>query len=270
MIIHIVTSDFTLKAKSKRYVVSLNERDYEFPAMKTDCIILNPYGSLTSGAVKLAEEYRTTIIFVDDDLKIMYLSFLDVDKDVKYLLGQVESFLHRRDEYARMFLRAAENARKQLVKYLGLNFVGEGKFWRDEEKYIQCLEEVFGQEVRYMVNFARIRLIAECLHFLLKAGLNPSLGFLHEGEASLARDLALEFQYNVSDLAAVHVIKRGGDVKNLIQTYQKRMEAGFTHPVLKRPITYREAIRIQAKTLAATMISLNIRYSPLKVRIQSS
>nr|MDO8045291.1 CRISPR-associated endonuclease Cas1 [Candidatus Baldrarchaeota archaeon] len=136
MIIHIVTSDFTLKAKSKRYVVSLKEKEYEFPAIKTECIILNPHGNLTSAAVKLAEEHKTTIIFVDDNFKITYLSFLDAAKDIKYLLGQVESFLHRKEEYAKIFSKTAENSRKQIVKYLDLGFESEGDFWKDEEKYI--------------------------------------------------------------------------------------------------------------------------------------
>jgi len=136
MIIHIVTSDFTLKAKSKRYVVSFKEKEYEFPAIKTECIILNPHGNLTSAAVKLAEEHKTTIIFVDDNFKITYLSFLDAAKDIKYLLGQVESFLHRKEEYAKIFSKTAENSRKQIVKYLDLGFESEGDFWKDEEKYI--------------------------------------------------------------------------------------------------------------------------------------
>lgn len=267
MIIHIVTSDFTLKAKSKRYVVSFKEKEYEFPAIKTECIILNPHGNLTSAAVKLAEEHKTTIIFVDDNFKITYLSFLDAAKDIKYLLGQVESFLHRKEEYAKIFSKTAENSRKQIVKYLDLGFESEGDFWKDEEKYIQRLEEVFGSKIRYMVNFARARLVAECLHFLLKTGLHPSLGFLHEGEASLAKDLALELQYNVCDLTAVNVVKKGGTIKNLVQMYQKKMETSFTHPVLKRQTTYREAIKIQAKTLAATMVSPDIKYSPLRTRL---
>lgn len=267
MIIHIVTSNFTLKAKSKRYVVLLKEKEYEFPAIKTDCIVLNPHGSLTSAAVKLAKEYKTTIIFVDDNFKIAYLGFLDVDKDVKYFLGQVESFLHRKEEYAKIFLKAAEDSRKQIAKYLNLDFESKGDFWRDEEKYIQCLEEVFGQEIRCMINFSRARLVAECLHFLLKAGLHPSLGFLHKGEASLAKDLALELQYNVCDLIAVNIAKKSGAIKNLVQMYQKKMKTGFTHPVLKRQTTYREAIKIQAKTLAATMISPGIKYSPLRIRL---
>lgn len=122
---------------------------------------------------------------------------------------------------------------------------------------------------------------------LIAAGLDPQVGVLHAprfGRPSLALDLMEEFRPLVGDstlltlinngeLKEGHFLKRGGRValtdhgrRAVIDSYERRMTQGLTHPIFGYRVSYRRAVELQARLLAAVIDGQFAEYRALTTR----
>lgn len=109
---------------------------------------------------------------------------------------------------------------------------------------------------------------------LLAVGLDPFLGFFHQGRfgrASMALDLMEEFRPLIADSVVLqllnngelrpgHFLSRGGGValtpdgrKKFFQAYERRMQHLVRHPVLGYRLSYRRLLEVQARLFARAL-----------------
>lgn len=123
-----------------------------------------------------------------------------------------------------------------------------------------------------LLSFCYAVLLHDCIAALTAAGLDPSVGYLHEdrpGRPSLALDLMEEFRPLIADrlvLALINrkqvdpkgfVLREGGAVemtretrKTLLTAYSQRKQEEVTHPVLEQKTRVGLLPFIQARLLA--------------------
>ena len=264
-VFHVVSTDYTLRAKRRRFILESKNRKRELHTNKVKCLVLNPHGHVSSAVLELAADSEILILVVDDRGGISMMEPCKPQRDVKYLLAQIEALLYRREEFSSIFEEAALVEISNSLRNLGFELSFESRNLRGaEEEYMKILTELFGDEITKLVEAGRARLVAECIYFLWRAGLEPSLGFLHEGPASLARDLSLEFRYNIVDALAIEEMREGpGTLFSLMTRYEKKMREEFVpYPHLKKLVPLRDVIKRQAMTLAASFTSTHVRYMP--------
>lgn len=128
--------------------------------------------------------------------------------------------------------------------------------------------------VNATLSFTYGLLVRDCTAALVAAGLDPQVGLLHRpqfGRPSLALDLAEEFRPLIGDSATINgfnnrelgddsFITRGGAVgltrsgrRQVISAYERRMGHEITHPLFGYRVTYRRALEVQARLLAAVL-----------------
>ena len=128
--------------------------------------------------------------------------------------------------------------------------------------------------VNAMLSFAYALLVRDTTVAALSAGLDPQIGLLHQphfGRPSLALDLAEELRPLVADSTVVMAInngeirdrdfvRRGGAValtetgrKKLVRAYERRVAVTLKHPLFGYEVTYRRAMELQARQLAAVI-----------------
>lgn len=138
-----------------------------------------------------------------------------------------------------------------------------------------------------LISFVASLLVKDTTIAALAAGLDPHVGFLHRprfGRPSLALDLAEEFRPLIGDsvvLTAINngevrprdFISRAGAValtdrgrRAVIAAYERRMTTELTHPVFGYRTSYRRALEIQARLLAALLLGDTPEYRPLTTR----
>jgi len=138
-----------------------------------------------------------------------------------------------------------------------------------------------------LISFVSSLLVKDTTVAALAAGFDPHLGLLHRprfGRPSLALDLAEEFRPLVADsvvLTAINngevrpedFVSRAGAValttrgrRAVIGAYERRMSSELTHPVFGYRTTYRRALEIQARMLAALLVGDTPEYRPLTTR----
>jgi CRISP-associated protein Cas1 len=121
----------------------------------------------------------------------------------------------------------------------------------------------------------------------LAAGLDPQIGLMHQprfGRPSLALDLAEEMRPLVAESTVVtlpnngglrddHFVRRIGAValtaggrKQVITGFERRMAVRLRHPVFGYQVTYRRALELQARQLAAVLDGQLASYRPLITR----
>jgi CRISPR-associated protein Cas1 len=141
--------------------------------------------------------------------------------------------------------------------------------------------------VNAMLSFFYALLVKDTTVAALAAGLDPYVGFYHRpkfGRPALALDLAEEFRPLIADSAVLTAINNGevaaGDFveragavtltdkgrKKAIATYERRMGTELTHPIFKYRTSYRRALEIQARLLAAVLVGDVPAYRPLTTR----
>jgi len=144
-----------------------------------------------------------------------------------------------------------------------------------------------GDPVNAMLSFVYALLVKDTLVAALAAALEPYLGLYHRpgfGRPALALDLAEEFRPLIGDsvvLTAINngeldgsdFVSRAGAValtaagrRKLIRTYERRMRTELVHPLFKYRATYRRTLEIQARLLAAVLVSDIPTYRPLTTR----
>jgi CRISPR-associated protein Cas1 len=141
--------------------------------------------------------------------------------------------------------------------------------------------------VNAMLSFAYALLVRDTTVAALAAGLDPQIGLLHQphfGRPSLALDLAEELRPLVADSTVIMAVnngeirdrdfvRRGGAValtasgrKKLIRSYERRVAVTLKHPLFGYEVTYRRAMELQARQLAAVIEGQLDVYRPLTTR----
>lgn len=130
-------------------------------------------------------------------------------------------------------------------------------------------------------------LTKELLAATLITGFDPYLGLFHRpryGRPALALDLAEEFRPLLADSVVLTVLNnrevtasdfvvRAGAVtltpegrRTVLRAWERRMATGARHPVFDYQVTYRRAVELQARILAAHLTGELPVYEPLVTR----
>ena len=141
--------------------------------------------------------------------------------------------------------------------------------------------------INAMLSFAYALLVRDTTVAALAAGLDPQIGLLHQphlGRPSLALDLAEELRPLVADSSVImavnngeirerDLVRRGGAValtdagrKKLVRAYERRVSVRLRHPLFGYEVTYRRAMELQARQLAAVVEGQLDEYRPLTTR----
>jgi CRISPR-associated protein Cas1 len=141
--------------------------------------------------------------------------------------------------------------------------------------------------VNAMPSFAYALLVRDTTVAALAAGLDPQIGLMHQphfGRPSLALDLAEELRPLVADSTVImainngeirerDIVRRSGAValtdtgrRKLIRAYERRVSVTLKHPLCGYQVTYRRAMELQARQLAAVLEGQLDGYRPLTTR----
>lgn len=147
----------------------------------------------------------------------------------------------------------------------GEGFAFEGRNRRPPLDAVNCL-----------LSFVYGLLVKDLTTTVLAVGFDPYVGFYHRprfGRPALALDLAEELRPIVGDSVVINVINngevsasdfivRGGGValtengrKAVIRAYERRLDAEVKHPLFGYRISYRRVLDVQARLLAAHLLS---------------
>jgi CRISPR-associated protein Cas1 len=141
--------------------------------------------------------------------------------------------------------------------------------------------------VNCLLSFCYSLLTKEMLAACLAVGFDPYIGLYHRprfGRPALALDLAEEFRplladstvlrlINNREIAASGFLVRAGAVtltadgrKTVIRAWERRMTTSVRHPLFGYQVSYRRAVELQARILAARLTGELDAYQPLVTR----
>lgn len=141
--------------------------------------------------------------------------------------------------------------------------------------------------VNCLLSFCYSLLNKEVLAAAVAVGFDPYVGLFHRprfGRPALVLDLAEEFRpitadsttitvVNTHELRQTDFIVRAGAVtltptgrKSVIRAWERRMATEIQHPLFGYKVSYRRAIELQARLLAAYLTGDAPRYDPLTTR----
>lgn len=141
--------------------------------------------------------------------------------------------------------------------------------------------------VNALLSFAYSLLAKDCVAVLRSVGFDPYLGFLHRprfGRPALALDLAEEFRPLIAESVVITAINNGevrpsqfvvraqgvaldaDGRKAVLRCYERRMVTEVAHPVFGYRVTYRRALEVQARLLAAVVLGEIDSYEPMVTR----
>ncbi|HWF20835.1 MAG TPA: CRISPR-associated endonuclease Cas1 [Acidimicrobiales bacterium] len=138
-----------------------------------------------------------------------------------------------------------------------------------------------------MLSFAYSLLVKDLTVTALFVGFDPYYGVYHRprfGRPALALDLAEEFRPLVAESTVVQMVNKneigprdfrtaaGGcqlkeaGRKAMLRAYERRMNHEIKHPVFGYRISYRRALEVQCRILAAHLLGELEAYSPFMTR----
>jgi CRISP-associated protein Cas1 len=141
--------------------------------------------------------------------------------------------------------------------------------------------------VNCLLSFCYGLLVKDLLAACLAVGFDPYIGLFHRprfGRPALALDLAEEFRplladsvsitlVNNREIAASDFLVRAGAVtmtadgrKTVIRAWERRLSTQVRHPLFGYSVSYRRAIELQARILAASLTGELPCYEPLVTR----
>ncbi len=141
--------------------------------------------------------------------------------------------------------------------------------------------------VNCLLSFCYSLLTKELLAACLTVGFDPYIGLYHRprfGRPALALDLAEEFRplladstvltlVNNREVSASDFVVRAGAValtaegrKTVIRAWERRMKTEIRHPMFGYSVSYRRAVELQARILAARLAGELPTYEPLVTR----
>lgn len=141
--------------------------------------------------------------------------------------------------------------------------------------------------VNALLSFAYSLLVKDLTCITNTVGLDPYLGVLHRprfGRPALALDLAEEFRPLVAESTVLQALNNGevaagdfttraagcqldvGGRRAFLAAYERRLDHEITHPVFGYKVTYRRAMDVQARLLAAYLTGEVDEYVPFMTR----
>lgn len=138
-----------------------------------------------------------------------------------------------------------------------------------------------------LLSFTYALLVKDLTTILHSVGLDPYLGFLHRprfGRPALALDLAEEFRPLIAESVVLQLVNNGevreghfttraggcqleaDGRKAVLRAYERRLDHEITHPHFGYRVTYRRAMEVQARMLAARLLNELPEYTPLVTR----
>lgn len=138
-----------------------------------------------------------------------------------------------------------------------------------------------------VLSFLYSLLVKECALACRRVGFDPLLGFFHSprfGRPALALDLMEEFRPLLADSVLLTLVNgrrltrgdflfRAGTVtltsagrRTVIAAFERRMTTEVVHPTFHYRVTYRRALELQARLLAAVLLEEVGEYRPLVTR----
>lgn len=141
--------------------------------------------------------------------------------------------------------------------------------------------------VNALLSFAYALLVKDVTTTLTAVGFDPYFGVLHRprfGRPALALDLSEEFRPLIAESVVLQVINNGevtqGDFlsraggcqlekagrRSLIRAYERRMSHEIRHPLFGYRVSYRRAIDVQSRLLAAHLLNEVDDYTPFMTR----
>lgn len=141
--------------------------------------------------------------------------------------------------------------------------------------------------VNCLLSFCYALLTKEIMAAAVMVGFDPYIGLFHRprfGRPALVLDLAEEFRPLAADSTTITLINnrqlgrddfvvRAGAVtltpagrKTVIRAWEQRMTTELKHPLFGYQVSYRRAMELQARILAAALIGDVPRYDPLTTR----
>jgi CRISPR-associated protein Cas1 len=141
--------------------------------------------------------------------------------------------------------------------------------------------------VNCLLSFCYGLLTKELMAACLAVGFDPYIGLYHRprfGRPALVLDLAEEFRplladsvvltlVNNGEVAGSDFVVRAGAValtpegrKAVIRAWERRMSTQIRHPLFGYQVSYRRAVELQARILAACLVGELPRYEPLVTR----
>lgn len=141
--------------------------------------------------------------------------------------------------------------------------------------------------VNALLSFAYALLVKDVTTTLVTIGFDPYLGVFHRprfGRPALALDLAEEFRPLVAESVVLQVVNNGEVAsrdflsraggcqlekdgrRSVIRAYERRMSHEIKHPLFGYRVSYRRAIEVQARLLAAHLLGEVDDYTPFVTR----
>jgi CRISP-associated protein Cas1 len=141
--------------------------------------------------------------------------------------------------------------------------------------------------INCLLSFCYSLLAKEIMAACLAVGFDPYIGLLHRprfGRPALVLDLAEEFRPLLADSTVLTLVNNGevgtadfyvraGAVtltaagrKNVIRAWERRMRTEIRHPLFGYTVSYRRAVELQARILAAHLVGELAEYEPLVTR----
>lgn len=138
-----------------------------------------------------------------------------------------------------------------------------------------------------LLSFAYALLVKDLTTTLHSVGLDPYSGFLHKprfGRPALALDLAEEFRPLIAESVVLQLLNNGEvrpshftvrvggcqlqpeGRKAALRAYERRLDHEITHPHFGYRVTYRRALEVQARMLAAHLLGELPTYTPFVTR----
>ncbi len=190
--------------------------------------------------------------------------------------GSIESLLGYEGTAARLYFGQFQSMIRRKDSVVGEQFTFTGRNRRPPRDGINAL-----------LSFCYSLLLKDCIAALRMVGFDPYFGVLHRprfGRPALALDLAEEFRPLVAESVVLtllnngevrpsgFVVRAGGVTmtnecrRTVIGRFERRMNQELTHPVFGYAVSYRRAVELQARILAAVTLGELDRYQALTTR----
>ncbi|MEZ5280226.1 MAG: CRISPR-associated endonuclease Cas1 [Acidimicrobiales bacterium] len=141
--------------------------------------------------------------------------------------------------------------------------------------------------VNCLLSYCYSLLVKDCTAMAFSVGLDPYMGYYHRprfGRPALALDLSEEFRPLIAESTVLTLINNGEVAANdfvvraqgvaltqdgrraVLRAYERRLETELTHPVFGYRVSYRRAIELQARLVAAVILGEVPAYEGLTMR----
>lgn len=177
---------------------------------------------------------------------------------------------------ARLFFSQFSSMLRPDKQLPGSPFTFEGRNRRPPLDAVNCL-------LSYLYGLV----VKDLTAVLFAIGLDPYIGFYHRprfGRPALALDLSEEFRPLVAESVTINLINNGevgandflvraGGVtltssgrKAVLSAYERRLSTTIKHPVFGYEVSYRRALEVQGRMLAAHLLGEIPGYTPFTTR----